>query len=317
MQIGFNLPISGPMSAPEIVTRIAREGEAMGYDYLTLTDHILLPNLKVPGYPYSESGEFFTEGPQNRHDQLTAATYIAAKTSHIQLVLAVMVVPYRPAVLAAKMLATVDVLSGGRLTVGIGAGWLESEFDAVATTPFAKRGAVTDEYIRAFRTLWTEEAPRLQGDWVKFDEVLFEPKPVQKPHPPIWVGGESGPALRRAARLGDAWYPIGSNNKHLLDSLPRYRAGIERLRKFTGEAGRDPAKIALTYRIKRYGEAVPDRASDGERRLFSGSTADIASDFRALRDLGVSAVDIDFERPDADASLAEMRRFRETVLARL
>ena len=317
MQIGFNLPISGPMSEPAIVTRIAQEGEAMGYDYLTLTDHILLPNLKVPGYPYSESGEFFTEGPQNRHDQLTAAAYIAAKTSHIRLVLAVMVVPYRPAVLAAKMLATVDVLSDGRLTVGIGAGWLESEFDAVATTPFAKRGPVTDEYIRAFRTLWTEESPHLQGDWVKFDEVLFEPKPVQKPHPPIWVGGESGPALRRAARLGNAWYPIGSNNQHLLDSLPRYRAGIARLRKFAADAGRDPASIALTYRIKRYGEAVPDKASDGERRLFSGSAADIAGDLRALRDLGVTAVDIDFERPDPDASLAEMRRFKETVLARI
>ena len=317
MQIGFNLPISGPMSEPAIVTRIAQEGEAMGYDYLTLTDHILLPNLKVPGYPYSESGEFFTEGPQNRHDQLTAAAYIAAKTSHIRLVLAVMVVPYRPAVLAAKMLATVDVLSDGRLTVGIGAGWLESEFDAVATTPFAKRGPVTDEYIRAFRTLWTEESPHLQGDWVKFDEVLFEPKPVQKPHPPIWVGGESGPALRRAARLGNAWYPIGSNNKHLLDSLPRYRAGIARLRKFAADAGRDPASIALTYRIKRYGEAVPGKASDGERRLFSGSAADIAGDLRALRDLGVTAVDIDFERPDPDASLAEMRRFKETVFARI
>jgi probable F420-dependent oxidoreductase len=317
MQIGFNLPISGPMSEPGIVTRIAQEGEAMGYDYLTLTDHILLPNLKVPGYPYSESGEFFTEGPQNRHDQLTAAAYIAAKTRQIRLVLAVMVVPYRPAVLAAKMLATIDVLSGGRLTVGIGAGWLEAEFDAVAVTPFANRGAVTDEYIRAFRRLWTEAAPRVAGDWVRFDDVLFEPKPVQKPHPPIWVGGESGPALRRAARLGDAWYPIGSNNKHLLDTLPRYRAGVERLRRFTTEAGRDPAKVALTYRIKRYGEAVPDKASDGERRLFSGSTADIATDLRALRDLGVAAVDIDFERPDPDASLAEMRRFKETVLERL
>jgi probable F420-dependent oxidoreductase len=317
MQFGFNLPISGPMSAPEIVTRIAREGEAMGYDYLTLTDHILLPNLKVPGYPYSESGEFFTEGPQNRHDQLTAAAYIAAKTSHIRLVLAVMVVPYRPAVLAAKMLATIDVLSGGRLTLGIGAGWLEAEFDTVATSPFAKRGAVTDEYIRAFRTLWTEDAPRLQGDWVKFDEVLFEPKPVQRPHPPIWVGGESGPALRRAARLGDAWYPIGSNNKHLLDSLPRYRAGVARLRRLTTEAGRDPASVALTYRIKCYGEAVPDKASDGERRLFSGSNADIVGDFRALQDLGVSAIDIDFERPEAEASLAEMRRFKEEILGRI
>jgi alkanesulfonate monooxygenase SsuD/methylene tetrahydromethanopterin reductase-like flavin-dependent oxidoreductase (luciferase family) len=165
--------------------------------------------------------------------------------------------------------------------------------------------------------LWTEEAPRFDGNWVKFDDVLFEPKPVQKPYPPIWVGGESGPALRRAARLGDAWYPIGSNNKHLLDTLPRYRAGIAGLRRFTAEAGRDRAKVALTYRVKRYGEAVPDKASDGERRLFSGSTIDIVGDFRALRDLGVSAVDIDFERPEAEASLAEMRRFKETVLARL
>ena len=316
MQIGFNLPISGPMADPATVTRVAQAGEALGYDYLTLTDHIVLPNLKVPGYPYSESGEFFGDGPQRRHDQLTAAAYIAAKTQRIRLVLAVMVVPYRPAVLAAKMLATIDVLSDGRLTVGIGAGWLEAEFDAVAVTPFAARGAVTDEYIAAFRALWTEAAPRFAGKWVAFDEVLFEPKPVQQPHPPIWVGGESGPALRRAARLGDAWYPIGSNNRHLLDTMPRYRAGVARLRRFTEEAGRDPAQVALTYRIKRYGEAVPDRASDGERRLFSGGGAEIIADLRALRDLGVSAVDIDFERPDAEASIAEMRRFKETVLDR-
>jgi probable F420-dependent oxidoreductase len=317
MQIGFNLPISGPMAEPDTIVRIAQAGETLGYDYLTLTDHIVLPNLKVPGYPYSESGEFFTEGPERRHDQLTTAAFVAAKTSRIRLVLAVLVIPYRPAVLAAKILATIDVLSGGRLAVGIGAGWLEAEFDAVATTPFAARGTVTDEYIRAFRALWTKDAPCHSGDWVKFDRVLFEPKPVQKPHPPIWVGGESGPALRRAARLGDAWYPIGSNNRHLLDTLPRYRSSIARLRRYAAEAGRDAASIALTYRVKRYGEAVPSTASDGERRLFSGSADDIVGDFRALRDLGVSAIDIDFERPEADASLTEMRRFKETVLARI
>ena len=175
MQIGFNLPISGPLSSPEILTRIAQEGEALGYDYLTLTDHIVLPNLRVPGYPYSESGEFFSEGPERRHEQLTAAAYIAGKTSRILLVLAVMVVPHRPAVLAAKMLATIDVLSGGRLVVGIGAGWLEAEFDAVVTTPFADRGGVTDEYLKAFRALWTEEMPRAAGTWVKFDGIVFEP----------------------------------------------------------------------------------------------------------------------------------------------
>jgi probable F420-dependent oxidoreductase len=317
MQIGFNLPISGPISSPELLTRIAQQGEALGYDYLTLTDHIVLPNLRVPGYPYSESGEFFSERPERRHEQLATAAFIAARTSRIRLVLAVMVVPHRPAVLAAKMLATIDALSGGRLVVGIGAGWLQAEFDAVVTTPFAKRGAVTDEYVRAFRTLWTEEAPRFDGSWVKFDGIPFEPKPVQKPHPPIWVGGESKPSLRRAAQLGDAWYPIGSNNKHLLDTLPRFRGGIDRLRGLTAEAGREPTSVALTYRVKRYGEAVPEKASDGGRRLFSGSTVDIVDDLKALRALGVSAIDIDFERPDVEASLAEMRRFQAEVISRL
>jgi probable F420-dependent oxidoreductase len=317
MQIGFNLPISGPMSEPGIVTRIAQQGEALGYDYLTLTDHIVLPNLKVPGYPYSESGEFFTEGPERRHDQLTAAAFVAAKTRQIRLVLAVLVVPYRPAVLAAKMLATIDVLSGGRLTVGIGAGWLKAEFDAVVTTPFAERGAVTDEYVAAFKTLWTEKKPVIAGKYVHYDRLLLEPKPTQKPHPPIWVGGESGPSLRRAAKLGDAWYPIGTNNKAPFDSLPRYKAGVARLRQLTEAAGRKADAVALTYRIKRYGKDLPDRASDGERRLFSGTDADIVGDIHALEDLGAIAVDFDFERPREETVIAEMSAFRERVLAKV
>ena len=317
MQIGFNLPISGPLSSPESMTRIAQQGEALGYDYLTLTDHVVLPNLRVPGYPYSESGEFFGEGPERRQEQLTAAAFIAAKTTRIRLVLAVMVVPHRPAVLAAKMLSTIDVLSGGRLVVGIGAGWLQAEFDAVVGPPFAARGRVTDEYLSAFRSLWTEEAPHFEGSWVKYDGISFEPKSAQKPHPPIWVGGESGPSLRRAARFGDAWYPIGSNSKHLLDAMPRYRAGIARLRQLTAEAGREPASVALTYRVKRYGQSVPAKASDGERRLFSGANSDIIADLQALRDLGVSAIDIDFERANPDESVAEMRRFNDEVISRL
>ena len=164
MQIGFNLPISGPLSSPDAVVQIAQEGETLGYDYLTLTHHIVLPNLQVPGYPYSESGEILAEGPECRHEQLTTASYIAAKTSRIGLVLTVMVVQHRPAVLAAKILATIDILSGGRLVVGIGAGWLQAEFDAVVGTPFAARGAVTDECLRAFRALWTQDQPRFGGD---------------------------------------------------------------------------------------------------------------------------------------------------------
>src|SRR5712691_1177557 len=317
MQFGFNLPNSGALAVPEVMARIAREGEALGYDYLTVTDHVVLPDMAEPGYPYSESGAFYSTDSAHRHEMLTLAAWLASVTKRVRLVLAVLVVPHRPAVLAAKMLATIDVLSGGRLTVGIGAGWLKAEFDAVVTTPFAERGAVTDEYVAAFRTLWTDKKPRIDGRYVHYDGLLLEPKPVQLPHPPIWVGGESGPSLRRAARLGDAWYPIGTNNAHPLDSLPRYRAGIERLRRATEAAGRKRDAVALTYRVKRYGDAVPAHASDGERRLFSGSDADIVGDIHALGDLGVSAIDFDFERPDGNAVIADMRAFKEWVLAKV
>ena len=317
MQFGFNLPNSGRLAAPDIMLRVAREGEALGYDYLTLTDHVVLPDMAEPGYPYSESGAFYSTDSAHRHEMLTGAAWLAGVTQRLRLVLAVLVVPHRPAVLAAKQLATIDVLSGGRLTVGIGAGWLKAEFDAVVTTPFAERGAVTDEYVAAFKTLWTEKKPRIDGRFVQCDGLLFEPKPVQKPYPPIWVGGESGPSLRRAARLGDAWYPIGSNQRHLLDTLPRYTAGIERLRRATEAAGRKREAVALTYRVKRTGDAVPPLASDGQRRLFSGSNADIIGDIHALGDLGVTAIDFDFERPDPEAVIADMRAFRERVLARV
>jgi probable F420-dependent oxidoreductase len=317
MQIGFNLPNSGPLSAVGSMTRIATEGEAMGFDYLTFTDHVVLPDTKVPGYPYSESGEFYEDAPTERHEQLIGMAYIAAKTSRIRLVAAVLVVPHRPAVLAAKMLATLDVLSGGRLVVGIGAGWLKTEFDAVVTTPFPERGAVTDEYLDTFKVLWTERSPRFTGKYSNFDGIVLEPKPMQKPHPPIWVGGEGPAALRRVARVGDAWYPIGSNNAHLLDTLPRLTAGVARLREAEKKAGRAAGSVGLSFRVKRYGAPVPAKANDGERRLFSGSDTDIVGDLRALKQLGVGAIDIDFGRPTADAVLAEMRRFRGAIIDKI
>ena len=179
MQIGFNLPNSGPLSAAPAMARIATEGEAMGFDYLTMTDHVVLPDTRVPGYPYSETGSFYEEAPTERHEQLVGMAWIAARTTRIRLVAAVLVVPHRPAVLAAKMLSTLDVLSGGRLVVGIGAGWLKTEFDSVVTTPFPERGKVTDEYLDAFRVLWTEPKPSFAGKYVKFDGIVLEPKPVQ------------------------------------------------------------------------------------------------------------------------------------------
>jgi probable F420-dependent oxidoreductase len=316
MKFGFNAPVSGPLCAPETLTRIALEAEAMGYDYTAIADHVVIPRSIEAHYPYSEGGEVPARFYTDRHEQLIAAAFIAAKTSRLRLVTSVTVVPHRPAVLLAKMLATIDVLSGGRLIFGIGAGWMREEFEALGLPPFAERGAVTDEYLLACRELWTKDEPRFAGRYVKFADILFVPKPVQKPHPPIWVGGESGPALRRIARLANGWYPVGTNPQIRLDSVKRLRAGIERLHARVREAGRSPAEIAIAYRVTAWGKALPEKADDGERRLFSGSNAQIAGDLRALRDLGVGHVDFNLEGPTAEAMIDNMRRFREEVLAK-
>ncbi len=317
MQFGFGAPVSGALATPEKLAQIAGEGEAMGYDYTTISDHVVIPRDIEARYPYSDTGEFPGRSRGDRHEQLIAVAFIAGKTSRLRLVTSVTVVPHRPAVLQAKMLATIDVLSNGRLTFGIGAGWMKEEFEALGVPPFAERGAVTDEYLMACRELWTKDNPHFAGKYVKFANVLFEPKPVQKPHPPIWVGGESGPALRRTARLGDGWYPIGTNPQHRLDSMKRFQAGVERLRRLTREAGRDPAKVALAYRVTSWGKSLPARADDGERRLFSGETADIVGDLKAFREFGVGHVDFNFGGDTAEDLIANMRRFREEVLSKV
>ena len=267
MQFGFGAPVSGSLARPENLARIAVEGEAIGYDYATISDHVVIPRDIEARYPYSDTGEFPGRSRGDRHEQLTAVAFIAGKTTRLRLVTSVTVVPHRPAVLLAKMLATIDVLSNGRLTFGIGAGWMREEFEALGVPPFAERGHVTDEYLMACRELWTKDDPRFEGKYVKFANVLFEPKPVQRPHPPIWVGGESGPALRRTARLGDGWYPIGTNPQHRLDSMKRFAAGVERLRRLTREAGRDPSQVALAYRVTSCGQ-IPARPGRRRRAAF-------------------------------------------------
>ena len=317
MQIGFNAPSAGPLARPDALFRIVTEGEAMGFHYATVSDHVVIPKDIAARYPYTESGEFPAGARAERHEQLVELAFLAARTSRLRFVTSVMVVPHRPAVLAAKMLATIDVLSGGRLTVGVGAGWLREEFEAIAAPDFAARGAVTDEYLAAFRELWTKDDPRFEGAHLRFGNIDFSPKPAQKPHPPLWVGGESGPALRRAARLGDAWYPIGTNPQHPLDSLKRLSAGIERLRRLVREAGRDPASVGVAMRVQHFGEGVPARAGDGERRMFSGSAADIVQDLRDMKALGIGHVDFGFAGATAEEALAAMRRFADGVIARL
>jgi probable F420-dependent oxidoreductase len=168
-------------------------------------------------------------------------SFIAARTQKARLLTSVMVLPHRGPVLTAKMLASINVLSGGRLIVGCGVGWMQEEFEAIGAPPFDERGDVADEYIRVFRELWTSDNPTFDGRYASFSDIKLGPRPVQKPHSPIWIGGESPRALRRAARLGDGWYPIGTNSTYPVDTPERVSYALARLRHYAEEAGRDPA----------------------------------------------------------------------------
>ncbi|MFM7779073.1 MAG: LLM class flavin-dependent oxidoreductase, partial [Alphaproteobacteria bacterium] len=149
MQIGFNAPTAGTLASPEAITRLLQGGEAMGYAYATFSDHVVIPTDIHAIYPYSDNGEFPAGARGARHEQLTEVMFAAARTTKLRLVTSVMVVPHRPAVLTAKILSTIDIFSNGRLTLGIGAGWLKEEFEALDAPDFAARGKVTDEYILA------------------------------------------------------------------------------------------------------------------------------------------------------------------------
>ncbi len=315
MQIGCSTPTSGPLTDSDSLTRIATEAEMLGFDYVTVSDHIMIPTDIDSRYPYTENGEFPSGARVDRHEQLTTAAWIAAKTSKLGIVTSVMVVPHRPAVLTAKILATLDVLSKGRLVLGIGAGWMREEFEAIGTPPFEERGAVTDEYIMACKELWEKDEPRFEGKYTRFANVMFQPKPTRRI--PIWVGGESGPAMRRTAKYADGWYPIGTNPQFPMDTLTRYKAGVAKLRALVEKAGRDPAKITLAYRVSANPEAQPKGMVDGERKLFTGGAADYAGDIRALAEVGVTAFDFGLLQPTLGATLDAMRRFREDVVARV
>jgi probable F420-dependent oxidoreductase len=316
MQIGFNAPNTGALIEPDSLRRIITEGEALGFDYATVSDHIMVPRNLDSKYPYTDSGEFPAGTAAAWLEQLTTTAYIAALTTKLRFVMSVMVVPHRPAVLTAKILATIDYLSKGRLTLGIGVGWCREEFEAIAAAPFDDRGHVTDEWMMACKELWSNDTPRFDGKYVKFSDVVFTPKPVQQPIP-IWVGGESAPALRRTVRYADAWYPVGTNPQHPMNTVSRFKAGLARFRSFAEKGGRDPASVQVVLRVLAGPSARPRRTIDGEGEMFTGSAADYVADIRALQELGVSAVDVRLFAPTLDGTIDNMRRFRDEVMTKV
>ena len=313
MKYGFTLPGRGHLATPERLGIIARKGEEFGFDTLLIGDHILVPKNISSVYPYTEGGEFPGSGSGESMEQITLLSYIAGQTSKIRLVTSVLIVPHRNPLIAAKSLATLDLLSEGRLVVGVGVGWMREEFQALGLPPFEERGAVTDEYIRAFKVLWTEDDPHFEGKYISFDDISFLPKPVQKPHPPIWVGGESRPALRRTAELADGWYPLGSNPTFPMGTPEQLKAGLERLAGYAERFGRDPSTIETIYRTHQF--ELLKQAAGPDRLPFVGDADQIAGDIRQYQDMGVTSMIWDFLRQtdDLDSMLGLMEDFSTQV----
>ena len=311
MQFGFGLPTRGAMANHSDLKTLVERGEALGFGYFTVSDHIVIPRSIDAVYPYSEDGR--PTFPEDWLEQLTTMAWLAAVTTKARLVTSVMVVPHRNPVLTAKILATIDVLSGGRITIGCGAGWLREEFEAIGAPPFAERGKVTDEYIRIFRELWANDAPTFAGDYAEFANIAFAPKPVQKPGIPIWIGGESGAALSRAARLGDGWYPIGANPRFPLNTLEHYADAVTRLEQRAEAAGRAPEAIDRGYAAIWPDHAPPFDVEGGGRFLCTGAPADVAEDIAGLGALGVRHLTLNLVRDSIDASLEAMTRFAQEI----
>lgn len=313
MNFGFDIPTRGPLASPEDITAIARMGEALGFGTAYVNDHIVIPRDISSRYPYSEEGDWAGGRFGEAMDILAMMSFLASATSKVRLLSSVLVVPYRHPVLTAKMIATIDKLSNGRVTIGCGAGWMEEEFIAVGAPPFDERGKSTDEYLEIFREIWTKETPEYRGKYASFSNIVTEPQPQQSPLP-ILIGGESRPALRRAATYGDGWYPIGYNPKFPLDTISRFKKRLDALYGEAEKIGRDPQTISLTYNSTWYAGPSNPVDIDGERRLFTGSNDATRDDLAALGELGVDSFMFRFVSKNMAETKAAMTRFAETYI---
>jgi probable F420-dependent oxidoreductase len=309
VRFGFYLPTRGATAAPEAIETLVERGESLGFSSVVIADHIVFPVTIKSKYPYTVSGAF--PGHGDALEQLSLMAFVAGKSRRLRLISSVMILPHRNPVVTAKTLATIDVLSGGRVTVGVGVGWLREEFQALGAPDFDRRGAVGDEYLRIFKTLWTQDPASFRGEFYHFDAIRCLPHPAQKPHPPIWIGGHSKAALRRVARLGDGWHPVGANPAVPLRPA-ELRAELDDLRRLTEAERRDFSTLTISYKAPLYD---PGRGVDGgaERRSFSGSQQAIADDVGAFAALGVSELIFDFRSESLAESLDRMGRFAPII----
>lgn len=286
MKIGISLLNNWGIEDAQALVGLAVRAEELGFDSVWVHDHVFNVGHvfdRIGGRPY--------------YEPLTLLSFVAARTQRVRLGTSVLVLPYHNAIRLAKTAATLDVLSGGRLILGVGVGAIEKEMEAMGT-PFKERGAFTDEAIAVMRTLWRDEDPVFDGAYSRFDAMKFSPKPVQQPIP-IVIGGVSRAAIRRAARLGDGWQPLGLTPEALKD-------GMATLREEAKACGRDPAQIPVSIALS--------IAPSGRRFALGTEPAEIAKNTKAIAALGVDTLVISATTSEPREARAALEMVARAVL---
>jgi probable F420-dependent oxidoreductase len=293
VQIGCHLPVYGPAATREALTLFSRRAEALGYDSLWVSDHVVIPYTIRSRYPYNATGDFPLSPDTDFLEPLTVMALVAGVTSKIRLGTSVLVLPHRHPVLTAKMLATLDHLAPGRVILGAGVGWMKEEFEILGVK-HELRGDWSDEAIRVMRACWKDERVSFRGEFFTLDNLGVRPKPAGGTIP-IWIGGHTERALRRVATLGDGWHAA-------FPTPDKMAAGIADLKKACAKAGRDPATLTISARV-----GLPARKTADE----------LTTELRALRDMGVGHVILESRMRDIPEMTQTTERFAHDVRARL
>ena len=278
MNIGIAVPNIGPVATPEAVKTVAQKAEALGYHSLWTVERVLWPvSPKVP-YPATPDGSL-PEEYKYCLDPLDTLTFAAAHTSKIKLGTSVLDIPYYNPVMLARRLTTIDVLSKGRLRVGLGVGWSPDEMEA-AGADMKVRGARADEFLRVLKTIWTTDPAEHHGRFFSVPKSHIGPKPVQKPHPPIYLAAYTPPAMKRVATMANGWNPAGVP----IEGMKQMFAGIQHMAK---EAGRDAAELGM---IVRANLVITEKPIEKDRFIFVGSLDQIREDIAACEKIGAEEV---------------------------
>ena len=281
MRIGFGLPNIGPVSTAASIRAVAQRAEALGYHSLWTIERLLYPVAPQNPYPASPDGAL-PDIYKFVVDPLDALTYAAAHTKTIALGTSVLDIPYYNPVTLARRLSTIDYLSNGRLRVGLGLGWSIDEMQATGAD-ITKRGAMADEFLAVLKAIWTTDPAEFHGRFYHLPKSYISLKPVQKPHPPIYLAAFAPAALKRLARVADGWNPVGVP----LEGMTQMFAEIQRMAK---EAGRDPASLQMIVRANLH---VTDKPLPAERFIFSGTLEQIGEDIAACRKIGAHETILD------------------------